>query len=277
MASHGRKVCNNCGSHTHIFRQCKQPITSCGVIAYREYQLKQCDSDITIREYLMICRKDSLGFVEFMRGKYSLDDETNVHVLIDEMTNNEKKRLLTHPFEKLWKALWMDEHSRNYRREFEKANEKYKTILKGFMYKGAHVSLPDLIVASKTSWEEPEWGFPKGRRNARETDIACAKREFQEESGMPCHHSQLIENISPFCENFVGSNQVSYCHKYFLAKIPYTSQTSLDVRTSHQRKEISKIEWLTLDQALLHIRHYNTEKKETLCRVDSILAKNIVK
>ena len=63
--------CNNCGKNGHVFHQCKQPITSIGIIAFRYKNNK--------REYLMIRRKDSLGFVDFMRGKYPLNNITFCH------------------------------------------------------------------------------------------------------------------------------------------------------------------------------------------------------
>ena len=54
--------CNNCGKTGHIFQNCKKPIISSGIIAFRKI-----DNQI---QYLMICRKDTLGYVDFMRGKY---------------------------------------------------------------------------------------------------------------------------------------------------------------------------------------------------------------
>ena len=58
--------CNNCGNYGHNYQNCKYPITSNGLIVFR------CnDGEI---QYLMIKRKDSLGFVEFMRGKYPLNN-----------------------------------------------------------------------------------------------------------------------------------------------------------------------------------------------------------
>ena len=62
------KYCNNCGKQGHTFYSCKKPIISLGVIAFtitRSGEIK----------YLMICRKDSLGYVEFVRGKYPLYDK----------------------------------------------------------------------------------------------------------------------------------------------------------------------------------------------------------
>ena len=60
--------CNNCGKTGHAFHQCKHPITSIGVIAFRHG--KQGN-----KEYLMIRRKDTLGFVDFMRGKYQVPNK----------------------------------------------------------------------------------------------------------------------------------------------------------------------------------------------------------
>ena len=57
--------CNNCGKPGHIYNQCKIPITSFGIIAFRYNTQNQL-------EYLMIRRKDTLGYNDFMRGKYSV-------------------------------------------------------------------------------------------------------------------------------------------------------------------------------------------------------------
>ena len=51
--------CNNCGKYGHLFHQCKFPITSIGVIVFRYNN----EGEI---EYLMICRKDSLGYIDFL-------------------------------------------------------------------------------------------------------------------------------------------------------------------------------------------------------------------
>jgi hypothetical protein len=49
--------CNNCGKNGHMFNQCKLPITSFGVIAFRMNQNGQY-------EFLMIRRKDTLGYID---------------------------------------------------------------------------------------------------------------------------------------------------------------------------------------------------------------------
>ena len=81
-------------------------------------------------------------------------------------------------------------------------------------------SLVNLLVVfdSKTKWVEQEWGFPKGRRNYKESNINCALREFEEETGYDKQSVSIIKNLLPFEETFVGSNLKSYKHIYFFAK-----------------------------------------------------------
>ena len=57
-------ICNNCGKQGHQFHQCKLPITSYGIILFRP--------SLKGTQYLMIRRKHTLGFVDFIRGKYSI-------------------------------------------------------------------------------------------------------------------------------------------------------------------------------------------------------------
>ena len=60
----GKPKCNNCGGNGHLFFNCKRPITSLGIVCFR-VNLKD---EI---EYLLIQRKDTLGYVDFLRGKYN--------------------------------------------------------------------------------------------------------------------------------------------------------------------------------------------------------------
>ena len=78
--------CGNCGKIGHIYKQCNEPITSLGILLYRQINSK--------REYLLIMRKDSLGYVELIRGNYPLDDLEYLHNIFDEMTITEKKNIL---------------------------------------------------------------------------------------------------------------------------------------------------------------------------------------
>jgi 8-oxo-dGTP pyrophosphatase MutT (NUDIX family) len=252
--------CNNCGIKGHIFYQCKQPITSVGVIVFRM-------NDKGIREYLLIRRKDSIGYVEFMRGKYNIYSKIYLANIISEMTMEEKQRILTNDFDTLWKNLWGEDINTQYRGEEKNSRDKFDTLKYGVSTNNSEYSLESLINESKSQWTETEWGFPKGRHNNQEKDLLCALREFEEETGYSRLSINIIQNLMPFEEIFTGSNYKSYKHKYYVASMENLNEN----KTSFQDTEVSKIEWKTYQQALDLIRPYNLEKKEVLTRVDTLL------
>ena len=250
--------CNNCGKQGHLFHRCKKPISSIGIIAFRKSNRFENKF-----EYLMICRKDSLGYVDFMRGKYPLYSEFYIQNIINEMTNKEKENLLNNDFKTLWNNLWGNFVGCQYRGEEKVSSEKFQKMKSG---KG-DICLLDLIGNSKTSWEKPEWGFPKGRRNYQENDLACALREFQEETGYIKDQLDIIHNLMPFEEIFTGSNMKSYKHKYFVA---YMEQNKESIN-KFQLSEVSQVGWFTLEESLEIIRPYNLEKRQVIKNIDNVL------
>ena len=88
-------MCNNCSKNGHVLHQCKLPIISCGIILLQKIN--------NIYYYLMIRRKDSFGYIDFIYGKYNPNNLYQVQQKIDEMSIEEKKRLLSLSFDELWK------------------------------------------------------------------------------------------------------------------------------------------------------------------------------
>tara|TARA_B100000787_G_scaffold137400_1_gene106254 strand:- start:1352 stop:2179 length:828 start_codon:yes stop_codon:yes gene_type:complete len=254
--------CNNCGKTGHAFHQCKHPITSIGVIAFREG--KQGN-----KEYLMIRRKDTLGFVDFMRGKYHVHNKLYLLNIIDEMTNQEKQYLLEKSFDELWASLWGHNVGIQYRSEERTSREKMETLKYGVVSGGCKYSLASLIEESSTDWNEPEWGYPKGRRNYKENDMACALREFEEETGYSKKSMLIVNNIIPFEEVFTGSNYKSYKHRYYVGMIP----NDVEPETHFQTSEVSLLAWKTYEEVLAALRPYNLEKKDVIWRVKELLDK----
>ena len=244
-------ICNNCGKNGHLYHQCKLPITSYGIIL--------CRSSLNGLEYLMIRRKDSFGYIDFIRGKYSPYNIYQIKNIIDEMSNTEKTRILTETFETLWVNMWGDTVNNQYTNE-EQLSSKKMDIIK-------NAGLNDLINESNTNWIETEWEFPKGRRNYKEKDLECALREFEEETGISSLKISVIENILPFEEIFIGTNHKAYKHKYFLA---YMSENE-DCLNNFQKTEVSKLEWKTIDNCLKSIRPYSLEKKELISNINKVL------
>ena len=251
-------LCNNCGKQGHMFHQCKMPITSYGVIVFRT-------SDKGI-EYLMIRRKDSFGYIDFLRGKYSPYNIEQIQNIINQMSIQEKQNLLSEPFENLWLKMWDNITSNQYKSEEIASHKKFESIKNGILINDKMVTLSDIIKNSDTSWAETEWEFPKGRRNYQEKDLDCALREFEEETGIMQNNLTIIENVVPFEESFIGTNHKSYKHKYFLAFMSKTNNLY-----NFQKSEVSKLEWKNIDECLESIRPYNLEKKQLITNINKVL------
>ena len=260
-------LCNNCSKIGHLIHQCKLPIISCGIILILIVNKKVY--------YLMIRRKDSFGYIDFLRGKYNVNNIIQVQRKLDEMSIHEKRKLLEEQFDELWRQLWGKITTNPlYKNEFTLSKTKYEALNAGVLYNDKNYTLTDLIRDSTTLWEETEWEFPKGRKNYQEKDIECAMRECEEETGISQNDIHIIENIVPFEEMFIGSNHKFYKHKYFVAlyKPGYSSIKDLSVETlQFQQAEVSKLEWKTYDECLSSIRPYHLEKKNILTKINDFL------
>ena len=367
--------CNNCGKNGHLFHQCKSPIISYGLIVFREPPNKQ-----NAREYLLIRRRDTLGFVDFMRGKYSIYNKEYILNMIKQMTNDEKHRLIHNSFSQLWEDLWgcsnqskieksqhntftlgsiperdlseaesvgigrfsgeatsvsakrtqeelrsendkgalinpfepptlqkQDLHHSSllrpqadkgahapfetptlqkqdlqllsksnrptdpYKAEEQNSRNKFESLKSGIYTKMDSYNLEELIQMTEPIWIEPEWGFPKGRRNYQERDYDCAVREFCEETGYSPNKLIPLKNIQPFEEIFTGSNYKSYKHKYYVTYMQY--EDTLSSRFV-QECEVSESAWMSVDKCDVAVRSYNIEKKRVLMSVDKMLSDN---
>ena len=255
-------LCNNCGKQGHLFHQCKLPITSYGIILFRKIK-----DEI---QYLMIRRKDSFGYIDFMRGKYSPYNIFQLQKIIDEMSILEKTRILADPFDQLWIQMWGETTNVQYKNEELSSSKKMDLIRNGVIINDENITLKSIVENSKTQWTETEWEFPKGRRNNKEKDLECALREFEEETGINKNKINVVENILPFEEIFIGTNHKSYKHKYFLAYMEEENEEMADLE-HYQVTEVSKIEWKTIDRCLESIRPYNLEKKKLITNINKVL------
>ena len=205
--------CNNCGKTGHLYHNCKTPITSLGVIAFR--------INNGIIEYLMIRRKETLGYIDFMRGKYNINDKEYIKNMLKQMSNEEKKNIINKEFDELWTNIWGEEgYTNKYKMEESNSKDKFNILKK--QNSNIDFNLKNIIDDIENEWYEPEWGFPKGRRNYNEKDYDCAIREFCEETGYKENALEPMINVMPYEEIFTGSNYKSYKHKYFLMYMKYS-------------------------------------------------------
>lgn len=237
-----------------------RPIISYGIILYTYIKSEN------LIKYLFIRRKNTFGFIDFIKGNYTLSNKFHLQNMFDEMTISEKSILKRSSFLELWCYLWNSDKANS---NFENNNEYIK--LKNKFNKVKEMKLIDeMIQKSQTLWDEPEWEFPKGRINNNEKHLECSIREFEEETGIKKEVIHVIENILPFEENFIGTNYKSYTYKYYLSYMKYDDylKTKLD---DYQKSEVSKLEWVTLQECIEKIRPYNLEKINLISNINDVL------
>jgi 8-oxo-dGTP pyrophosphatase MutT (NUDIX family) len=179
------------------------------------------------------------------------------------MTQKEHEQISTKTFQELWYGVWGESSMiRSHKNEYETSERRFSQIKD---------KLPRLQLEYPTKWTEPEWGFPKGRRTPYETDLHCAVREFQEETGLHLHEFSILQNANCISETFFGSNQVHYCHKYYIAICNQSTEVEMNMDNFHMAREIGGICWCSLDEATSKIRPDNIEKREILLKAGKIM------
>ena len=283
------KHCSNCGTPGHSYRECNSPITSFGTLLFRvnssdwsqENTITKTPHSITgfegvqpQIEVLLIQRRDSLGFVDLLRGKYSIHDVDYIKKQISGMTDEEREKIVHKDFEELWAEMWGAESTDvQYKKDKENSKNKLMALRDGITLdvSGTTATLADFVRDCPIHWSTPEWGFPKGRRDGSESDLDCALREMKEETGLQPENVIVIHNLDPLNETFFGSNRVHYCHKYFVIYVPDGINVVYDPTNPHMKREIGGLRWFSFQDALQQIRSENVEKKEVLMRLGSLL------
>lgn len=262
--------CTNCGKLGHSFRDCREPVTSYGIIAVKFVE----DEGRCVPHYLLICRRDTISYVEFLRGKYTLDAPAYIQTLMEGMTMEERERLTETPFLTLWNALWNNQSTRQYRNEYEHARTQFEALrTTGDIYGKQMIRY---LAEATTTWDTPEWGFPKGRRGVRELPIACALREYEEETGLVARDLKLATALTLHEELYRGTNGIMYRQLYYVGSC--ASNTVAEVQTDNRvmQREVGDIGWFPFETAYLMIRSSNDAKRALLGRVHHLIMTDAV-
>jgi len=301
--------CGNCGKHGHVYKHCKEPIISIGIILVKIK--KSSDDDkivdeliskfnsgshnifdgssgikynnsstmlslfceyINNIEFLMIRRKHSLGYIEFIRGRYSVENIEGIIYLFTQMMKEEINRVKTWDFDDLWKELWSNNNP-PYHNEYIKSKKKFGKLREGV---DTELNLDYYVENVKPVWDYAEWGFPKGRRNNRELDLECANREFREESGYRIGEYKICNNIEPIIENLMGTNGRKYRHIYYVAINKIQKKLSINPQNSHQSNEIGDIGWFTHDKVIKFLRPFHKDKRKIITHLYMYIINNII-
>lgn len=248
-----RVFCGNCGKVGHLFKECIEPVISIGVIAYKR--------SLDGIKYLSVMRRHSYAFVEIVRAKYNPTEEY-IKTMVENLTPDEQIMLVTEDFDTIWSHLWTVHESGPYVRDFHASKERYtETIGK----------VKKAIAKYEPRYIEPEWGFPKGRRNLNEDDFHCGVREFMEETGLTKKQFRIISTLPRIEEVYTANNNVNYKHIYYIADLLDDSLIKVDTMNKEQMGEIGDIRLLTSCELINKLREDDTAKKKMILELDELL------
>jgi 8-oxo-dGTP pyrophosphatase MutT (NUDIX family) len=235
--------------------------------------------------FMMVSRKYSLGYIEFLWGKYRVTDSNAIIKLFSQMYQNEIDQIKTASYDDLvYEFSNRDNESREsvlsklYRGRYSVVYCEAK--IKFEMLRNPSDEQKKLLPATldfyaseiKPKWSGPEWGFPKGRREEYgEDNIACAQREFQEETGYEKEDYTILNRVEPLEEIMEGTNGVPYRHVYYLS----VSQSEI-TKTPLDSHEIGNVAWFTYQEAMDAIRPYHTNKKYVLTQAFIFIVSTLV-
>lgn len=240
------------------------PIISYGCICLSQDNITKED------HILLVKRRDSVSYIDLLQGNYRI---SQLFLILQNIPNEEREKLLQYDFDKLWKDLRMDseEMSYNYiyaRSQFEKISPHLQKLFSKF---------PSLDPNGTGMW-----GFPKGRPlllnveelklkkdddRKLESPIVCALREFEEETNGICLKDYKIVFSDPISEIYAGTNNKNYQTHYFVIRLPdmqnitqfEKENTGLRFVTS---KESAHIEWVPVSK----LSSYLKESRHELCK-----------
>ena len=246
--------CRNCGKKGHKYKSCYNSRLSYGIILFNDKN-----------EIVMVERKDSISYIEFIRGKYGINDVIYIQLLVDRMSNLEKDKLKRYDFKQLWYDIWFNNNNKDY----DICLNKYKTV-----------NITDYLNNSSKKYQYNEWEIPKGRRTSNETNKDCAMREFEEETNINKSEYELYDNILPLEEEYTGSNTVKYKNVYYIGKIKDNNKIlSINPDNPDQISEIKTINWFIKDNCIKNIREYSDYKLKIIEQIFKFIhsdKKNII-
>ena len=216
--------------------------------------------EITVQKVLLVQRRNTIGMIEFIRGKYDVTNLEYIIKLFNMMTFDEKKILKDYDSFDMIRTLIGLKREFNYRGEYDDAKTKFHILKKNPEGDMVH----SLLEKSYTKWTSPEWGVPKGRRNNKEFDIECAIREFAEETGIKYNNINVFRNVKPLSEIYRGVNGVIYKHIYYIAELKDTPEVETNIfnveKAGYLNGEISNVKLFNLTEVHKIIRPYYMSK-----------------
>jgi 8-oxo-dGTP pyrophosphatase MutT (NUDIX family) len=205
-------------------------------------------------EVLMIKKRTTFSFVDFVLGKYRSDDTDHILYLLNRMTCDEKLDLCSLDFGKIWYRIWLVDPDFGNLKNSKDKQEKYNTCKLHFhdnFLRDRGERLKNLINQSSNS--ETLWELPKGKMAyAQEKKLSCAIREFEEETKISNSQYYIIPDEIYRTQH--QSGRVRYVCEYYIAIINSDSKYNnpknlkVDYCDSQHIAEVTELQWMDINK-----------------------------
>ena len=243
---------------------------------------------------LMVKKKYTYSFFEFVFGKYPRFDRPKLEAMFDSMTYQEKSDILEMEFDKLWCKIVLnvpdDPNSINKSRtklkrptskkRFELAfqdgiietdlgndpSQREKELqtyiskrqrFRDFIDDGGR-RLKELINHSKSA--DPIWEIPKGRPDGIEKPLDTANREFTEETLGCTDNYKIVYEIRPIKINYVNAG-CFYKNEYFVALANPNWIPQFQYNCYEYNREVEELRWVSSAELKYLNRGQHTYKR----------------
>jgi len=199
-------------------------------------------------EVMVIKKRCTYAFIEFVLGHYSKNGKNShrrLRYLFNHMTLGEKIDIKNMDFGVLWNRIWLVNPTHMYK--FNPFYEQKKKHFCATFCRDGGALLTELLNGTHNA--NTVWELPKGKREAAEADIACAVREFREETGIKKNKYTLLPDIRPIRHSYLHS-RVQYIHTYYtaIALNDRLHQRSMRFKSREQMIEVAETRWATLKE-----------------------------
>ena len=226
----------------------------------KSYGVACCRLNRNKLEVLVVHKRTTFSFVDFVLGHYRKGDDDKILYFLDHMSAEEKLDIWTLDFGRIWFRIWLvDPDSTLVGHEglklSEERYERYNKCKNQFhdnFVRDRGEKIRQLL--SRSTNLETLWELPKGRlENGQERPLNCAIREFQEETGISPMEYEILDGEESYrCA--IRGEKVEYRTSYYLAVIHSSSKWNnpknikMNYNNPHQISEVIGMQWMDLDK-----------------------------
>jgi len=207
-------------------------------------------------QFLLVKRRNSLNYIDFIRGKYHIQDNKQINNMFNLMSINEIEMIKNNDFNTLWYNLWLkNAYKKKYLEEMNLSKIKFN-----------HLRETGLLNNINSEYLTTEWEIPKGKKNSNETNLQCAIRELKEETLLSINNYNIISCLDPIHDIFTGTNNKEYKHIFYTA-LCNNDNINININIEYKNNEIEEIRWCKWSELHEYIRPYNNNKINILTNI----------